>query len=164
MCVFNLIIKIIILLLSLILTIIFYTYWERKFIGLAQDRIGPNRVGPFGLLQPIADPLKLLFKSIVFPKQANKFLFILGPIIVVVTALSAWAVIPFSSKLVLANINIGVLYILAIILAKNQLLSFWMVFMDKNSTFLYFYLHSRSDILIDSSRRADHKYVTIISF
>lgn len=114
MCVFNLIIKIIILLLSLILTIIFYTYWERKFIGLAQDRIGPNRVGPFGLLQPIADPLKLLFKSIVFPKQANKFLFILGPIIVVVTALSAWAVIPFSSKLVLANINIGVLYILAI--------------------------------------------------
>jgi NADH-quinone oxidoreductase subunit H len=108
------IIKIFILLSLLMLTIMLYTYWERRFIGFIQDRHGPNRVGFCGLLQPIADSIKLLVKSMIIPNKANKFLFMLGPIIVVITALSAWAVIPFSQKAVLANINVGVLYILAI--------------------------------------------------
>lgn len=112
--IFNNIIKIIILLLIILLLIIFYTYWERKFIGFAQDRYGPNRVGFAGILQPIADTLKLLLKSMVLPEHANKFLFLLAPIIVVATSLSVWAVIPVNKRLVLANLNVGVLYVLAI--------------------------------------------------
>ena len=108
------VIKIFIMLALLMLTIMFYTLWERRFIGFVQDRLGPNRVGFCGLLQPIADAIKLLVKSMVIPNKANKFLFILGPIIAVITALSAWAVIPVNQTLVLANINVGVLYILAI--------------------------------------------------
>ena len=111
---FNMIIiKIFILISLLMLTIMLYTYWERRFIGFIQDRLGPNRVGPYGLLQPIADVIKLLLKSMIIPNKANKFLFILGPIVTVVAALSAWAVIPVNQQFVLSNLNVGLLYLLA---------------------------------------------------
>ena len=110
---FNIFMKVIILLIAIMLLIIIYTYWERKFIGLVQDRYGPNRVGFCGILQPIADTFKLLLKSMVIPTDANKFLFLLAPVIVVVTALSAWAVIPINNQIVLANLNVGLLYVLA---------------------------------------------------
>jgi NADH-quinone oxidoreductase subunit H len=109
------VIKTILFLILLLITIIFYTLWERKLIGFIQNRIGPNKTGPYGLLQPIADTLKLLLKSIIFPKKANKLLFILSPIIVVVAAISSWAVIPFSyeNNLILSNLNLSLLYLLA---------------------------------------------------
>lgn len=107
-------IKIISLIIIITIMIVFYTLWERRFIGFIQDRLGPNRVGPFGLLQPIADTIKLLFKSMIIPNKSNKFLFILSPIITVVAALSAWAVIPISQQFVLSNLDIGILYLLAI--------------------------------------------------
>jgi NADH-quinone oxidoreductase subunit H len=95
------------------LAVAYYTYAERKIIGYMQDRIGPNRVGPYGLLQPIADALKLLFKEIIIPTKSNRYLFIVAPILTMVPALAAWAVIPFSNGLVLSDINVGLLYILA---------------------------------------------------
>ena len=91
----------------------YYTLAERKVIGYIQVRMGPNRVGPKGLLQPIADALKLMVKEIIIPAGANKFLFIIAPIISLATALAAWAVVPFSETLILADINAGLLYILA---------------------------------------------------
>jgi NADH-quinone oxidoreductase subunit H len=107
-------IKIVAILLPLILTVAYYTYAERKIIGYMQVRIGPNRVGPKGWLQPIADVLKLIFKEIVIPTNANKFLFLIAPTITLGPALAAWAVFPFDEKLVLADINAGLLYILAL--------------------------------------------------
>jgi len=98
----------------------YLTLWERKLIGWMQIRIGPNRVTFFGirwlggLAQPIADGLKLLIKEIIVPSGANKFLFVLGPVMAIMPALAAWAVVPFSSELVLANIDAGLLYIMAI--------------------------------------------------
>ena len=92
----------------------YLTLWERKLIGWMQIRIGPNRVGPLGLLQPIADGIKLAFKEIILPANANKFLFILAPIAMLVPALAAWAVIPFAPDVVLADINAGLLYIMAL--------------------------------------------------
>jgi NADH-quinone oxidoreductase subunit H len=92
----------------------YLTLWERKLIGWIQIRIGPNRVGPRGLLQPIADGVKLLFKEIIVPSQASKGLFILAPIMMLMPAVAAWAVIPFAPELVLADVNAGLLYILAL--------------------------------------------------
>ena len=102
------------LVVPLMLGVAYLTYAERKIIGWMQVRIGPNRVGFQGLLQPIADAVKLLMKEIIIPSGANKGLFILGPILAIAPALAAWAVIPFTDSLVLANINAGLLYVMAI--------------------------------------------------
>ncbi|MDR1349590.1 MAG: NADH-quinone oxidoreductase subunit H, partial [Zoogloeaceae bacterium] len=107
-------IKIILIIVPLLVAVAYLTYFERKVIGYMQVRIGPNRVGPLGLLQPVADGLKLLFKEIVVPSGANKKLFIIAPMLSFAPALAVWAVVPFSDTLVLANINASLLYILAI--------------------------------------------------
>ena len=98
----------------LMLSVAYLTLWERKLIGWMQIRIGPNRVGPLGLLQPVADGIKLLFKEVILPANANKFLFILAPIAMLIPAMAAWAVIPFAPEVVLADINAGLLYIMAL--------------------------------------------------
>jgi len=92
----------------------YLTLWERKLIGWIQIRIGPNRVGPLGLLQPVADGIKLLFKEIILPANADKALFLLAPVAMLMPALAAWAVIPFAPEVVLSDINAGLLYILAL--------------------------------------------------
>ncbi|MDB5963565.1 MAG: NADH-quinone oxidoreductase subunit NuoH [Polaromonas sp.] len=107
-------IKIVCVLLPLMGCVAYLTLWERKAIGFTQIRLGPNRVGPFGLLQPIADALKLLTKEIIIPTAASKGLFVLGPIMTIMPALAAWAVIPFGPEIALANINAGLLFLMAI--------------------------------------------------
>lgn len=107
------IIKIAALLLPLLGAVAYLTLAERKVIGYMQVRIGPNRVGPRGLLQPIADAVKLLMKETILPTNANRFLFILGPILTIAPAMAAWAVIPFNDGMVISNLNAGLLYILA---------------------------------------------------
>ncbi|MEW6678657.1 MAG: NADH-quinone oxidoreductase subunit NuoH [Pseudomonadota bacterium] len=107
-------VKIVLIVAPLMIGVAYLTYAERKVIGYMQVRIGPNRVGYFGLLQPIADGLKLLMKEIVIPSGANKGLFLLGPVLAIAPALAAWAVFPFTDELVLANVNAGLLYIMAI--------------------------------------------------
>jgi NADH-quinone oxidoreductase subunit H len=107
-------VKIVVILLPLLLAVAYLTYAERKIIGYIQCRIGPNRVGPRGWLQPIADALKLMFKEIVVPTGANKRLFIMAPILSIAPSVAAWAVIPFDNTMVLADINAGLLYILAL--------------------------------------------------
>lgn len=102
-----------IILLPLFIVVAYYTYAERKIIGYMQVRIGPNRVGPKGLFQPFADMFKLMFKEIIIPTNANKFLFITAPVLAFAPAMAAWAVIPFNDTLVFSNINAGLLYILA---------------------------------------------------
>jgi NADH-quinone oxidoreductase subunit H len=106
-------IKIIAIVLPLMIAIAYLTLAERKVIGFMQVRIGPNRVGYFGLLQPIADGVKLLFKEIIVPTASSKTLFLIGPILAIAPAFAAWAVIPFDGTKVLANIDAGLLYILA---------------------------------------------------
>lgn len=106
--------KIFAILIPVLITIAWLPYAERKIIGYMQARIGPNRVGPRGWLQPIADAVKLIFKEIVIPSGANKILFIMAPILAVAPSLAAWAVIPFNDVLVLADINAGLLYVLAL--------------------------------------------------
>ncbi|WPH12325.1 NADH-quinone oxidoreductase subunit NuoH [Variovorax paradoxus] len=107
-------IKIIVVVLPLMGAVAYLTLWERKAIGFTQIRIGPNRIGPLGLLQPIADALKLMTKEIILPTVANKGLFLLGPIMTIMPALVAWAVIPFGPDVALANINAGLLFVMAI--------------------------------------------------
>ena len=106
--------KIMAIILPLFLAVAYLTYAERKIIGYMQVRIGPNRVGFRGWLQPIADALKLLFKEIIIPSGANKFLFVLAPILTIAPALVAWAVIPFSPEVVLADVDASLLFVLAI--------------------------------------------------
>jgi NADH-quinone oxidoreductase subunit H len=108
------VIKILCVLLPLMGLVAYATLWERKLIGWIQIRIGPNRVGPLGLLQPIADAVKLLLKEIVIPAKATKSLFVIGPIMTIMPALAAWSVVPFGPEAALANVNAGLLLLLAI--------------------------------------------------
>jgi len=98
----------------LMLCVAYLTLWERKLIGWIQIRIGPNRVGPRGLLQPIADGIKLMFKEIIVPTNASPALYLLGPVLALMPAMAAWAVMPFAPEVVLADVNAGLLYILAL--------------------------------------------------
>ena len=106
--------KIVLIVAPLMLGVAYLTWVERKVIGYMQVRIGPNRVGPWGLIQPIADGLKLLLKEVIVPTKANKAIFIIAPMLAIAPALAAWAVVPFTENLVLANIDASLLYIMAI--------------------------------------------------
>ena len=106
--------KILLIVVPLLLFIAYLTYFERKVIGAIQLRKGPNVVGPFGLFQPIADGIKLLTKETIFPENSNKLIFIFSPILTFTLALIGWAVIPIDYKIVLADINVGVMYIFAV--------------------------------------------------
>jgi NADH-quinone oxidoreductase subunit H len=106
--------KIVAVLLPLLGCVAYLTLWERKAIGRTQVRPGPNRVGPMGLLTPIADAVKLIFKEIIAPTAASKGLFFLGPIMTIMPALAAWAVVPFGPEVALANVNAGLLFLMAI--------------------------------------------------
>jgi NADH-quinone oxidoreductase subunit H len=106
--------KILAIVAPLMIGVAYLTLAERKVIGYMQIRIGPNRVGPKGLLQPLADGVKLLMKEIILPTQSSKGLFLLAPVLSIMPALAAWAVIPFNDTMVLANINASLLYIMAI--------------------------------------------------
>jgi NADH-quinone oxidoreductase subunit H len=105
--------KVVIILVPLFIVVAYYTLAERKVIGYMQNRIGPNRVGPKGLFQPFADMFKLMFKEIIIPTKSNRYLFIIAPILTFAPSMAAWAVMPFTDTLVFADINAGLLYILA---------------------------------------------------
>jgi NADH-quinone oxidoreductase subunit H len=106
--------KIIAVLMPLLLSVAYLTFAERKIIGYMQVRIGPNRVGPKGWLQPIADAVKLMFKEIIIPTRANRFLFILAPILSFGPAIAAWAVVPFGDGMMISHLDAGLLYLLAL--------------------------------------------------
>jgi NADH-quinone oxidoreductase subunit H len=99
--------------LPVIISVAMFVYWERKVIGWMHVRMGPNKIGPLGLLQAFADVVKLLLKEVILPTNANKFLYYLAPLLTLIPAFAAWAVIPFGEKLVLSNANAGLLYLLA---------------------------------------------------
>ena len=111
--VFYTLIKIIVIVVPLMLSVAYLTYAERKVIAFMHDRIGPNRVGNYGLLQPIADAIKLLFKELIIPTKSNKYLYMIAPVIVIGPSLTAWAVIPFNEDFMIANLNIGLLFLLS---------------------------------------------------
>jgi NADH-quinone oxidoreductase subunit H len=106
--------KILLVAIVVILVVAFSTYFERKVIGSMQGRVGPNRVGPLGLGQPFADVIKLLIKEVIIPAKSNRFLFVIAPLLTLVPALAAWAVIPMNDWFVIADINAGLLYVLAL--------------------------------------------------
>ena len=106
--------KIVPVLMIVLGAVTYATLWERKLLGWVQIRLGPNRVGPWGLLQPIADALKLMTKEIVRPDASDKFLFYLGPVLTVAPALAAWVVVPFGPEIAVANVNAGLLFLMAI--------------------------------------------------
>ncbi len=107
-------VKIILVVLPIMGCVAYLTLWERKMIGFMHIRLGPNRVGPFGLLQPIADSLKLLLKEVIVPARANRVLYVIGPIMTIMPAMAAWVVIPFGPDQALANVNAGLLLLMAI--------------------------------------------------
>jgi NADH-quinone oxidoreductase subunit H len=106
--------KIIVLLVPLLVGVAYLTFAERKIIGYMQVRIGPNRVGPKGWLQPIADAMKLMFKEIIIPSRADRFLFLLAPVLSFGPALAAWAVVPFGDGMMISHLDAGLLYLLAL--------------------------------------------------
>jgi NADH-quinone oxidoreductase subunit H len=108
------VLKIVAVLVPLILGVAYFTYWERKIIGWMQVRIGPNRVGWQGVLQPFADVIKMLLKEIVVPANANRFLFLTAPVLSLVPAFAVWAVVPLSDTFIIADIDAGLLYVLAL--------------------------------------------------
>jgi len=102
------------LLVVIILCVAYLTFWERKIIGWMQNRIGPNRVGPWGLFQPFADTIKLILKEVIVPAKANRFLFLIAPILSISPAIAAWAVVPLFPDFAIADIDAGLLYVLAL--------------------------------------------------
>ena len=108
------VLKIVAVLVPLILGVAYFTYWERKILGWMHVRIGPNRVGWKGLLQPFADVIKMLLKEVVVPRNANRFLFLTAPVLSLVPAFAVWAVVPLSDTFVIADIDAGLLYVLAL--------------------------------------------------
>jgi len=106
--------KIVLIIGPLMLCVAYFTFAERKVIGYMQTRVGPNRVGPKGWLQPIADALKLMMKEVIIPNKSNRYLFLIAPVLSLAPALAAWAVIPFTDTLVLADIDASLLYVLAL--------------------------------------------------
>ncbi|SIN86415.1 NADH dehydrogenase subunit H [Sulfurivirga caldicuralii] len=110
----TILIQAVVIILPLMLVVAYLTYAERKVIAYMQVRMGPNRVGPYGLLQPIADAVKLLFKEVVLPSQSNIYLFLIAPVLAIAPAIAVWAAIPFAEGWVVADIDAGVLYVLAI--------------------------------------------------
>jgi NADH-quinone oxidoreductase subunit H len=108
------VVKILAIAVPVIIAVAMFVYWERKVIGWMHVRMGPNQIGPFGLLQAFADVFKLLFKEVILPSASNKVLYYLAPLIALVPAFAAWSLIPFDAGIVLANINVGLLLLLAL--------------------------------------------------